>query len=184
MIGVFLHPITSSGQLLPENVHSATEQFGVDWSLDYTAEVISNLAGGLQTKTAYQGYLDLGMGIDLEKIFGLDHTSIHFNIINLHGQSPSAFVGDDLSVSNIDGVKTTRLQQLYFQYQPSNNKWGIKAGLLVVDEDYLATDGSDLFLHGAAATYWSTLSPNAPAWPVASTALQAHYNLMTIGRYD
>lgn len=189
MIGVFLHPITSSGQLLPENVHSATEQFGVDWSLDYTAEVISNLAGGLQTKTAYQGYLDLGMGIDLEKIFGLDHTSIHFNIINLHGQSPSAFVGDDLSVSNIDGVKTTRLQQLYFQYQPSNNKWGIKAGLLAVDEDYLATDGSDLFLHGAAATYWSTLSPNAPAWPVASTALQAHYNLndnwtLRLGAFD
>ncbi len=83
--GILLYPLTSRAQLLPENVHSATEQFGVDWSLDYTAEVISNLAGGLQTKTAYQGYLDLGMGIDLEKIFGLDHTSIHFNIINLHG---------------------------------------------------------------------------------------------------
>lgn len=175
--GILLYPLTSSAQLLPENIHSATEQFGVDWSLAYTAEVFSNLAGGLQAKTAYQGYLDLGLDIDLEKIFGLDHTSVHLNIIHLHGKSPSAFVGDELSVSNIDGVKTTRLQQLYLQYQPSNNKWGIKAGLLAVDEDYLSTDGSDHFLHGAAATYWSTLSPNAPAWPVASTAVQVHYNL-------
>src|SRR5699024_2765291 len=91
-------------------------------------------------------------------------------------------------VSSIDGAKTTRLQQFYVQYSPLNKKWSIKAGLLAVDEDYLITDGSDLFLHGAAA-YSATLSPNAPVWPVASTALQVRYDVndswtLRLGAFD
>src|SRR5699024_2940369 len=78
ILGFFLYPITGSAQLLPEHFHSTTEQFGVNWSLNYNSEIMSNLAGGSQTKTAYQGYLDLGMSIDLEKILGLDQTTINF----------------------------------------------------------------------------------------------------------
>lgn len=175
-LGIFLYPISSKAQILPKGFHSATEQFGVDWSLSYTAEVMSNIDGGRETETVYQGYLSLDVSINLEKLAGLKHTAINFNVIDLHGQNPSAFVGDDLLVSNISGAKTIRLQQLYLNFQTSNNKWNIKAGLLAVDEYYLTGPGSSLFMHGAAA-YLLTLSPNAPAWPVASTALQFRYNL-------
>lgn len=170
------HPIAAFAQLLPNHLHSSTEQYGVHWDLDYNSEVFSNLAGGNQTKTAFQGYLDLGIHLDLEKIVGLNRTSIDFNIINLHGKSPSSFVGDDLLVSNIDGAKTTRLQQFYVNYQSANNKLEIKAGLLAADEDFLTTSGSTLFLHMPAG-YSYTLSLNAPPWPVASTALQIRYDL-------
>lgn len=171
-----MHPITTFAQLLPNRFHSSIEQYGLHWSLNYNSEVFSNVAGGSKTKTAFQGYLDLGIHFDLEKIVGLKRTAIDFNVINLHGKSPSSFVGDDLLVSNIDGAKTTRLQQFFVNYQSSNNKLGIKAGLLAVDEDFLTTSGSTLFLHMPAG-YSYTLSPNAPPWPVASTALQVRYDL-------
>ena len=106
---------------------------------------MSNIAGGRQEKTIYQGYLDLAISVDLEKVVGLNQATINFKIINLHGQSSSKFVGDNLGVSNIDGARTTRLQQLYFQYQATNNRWGVKAGLLAADEVYLITPGSNLF---------------------------------------
>ncbi len=171
-----LHPITAFAQLLPDRLHSSTEQYGLHWSLHYNSEVFSNLAGGSQTKTAFQGYLDLDIHLDLEKMVGLNRSSINFNVINLHGKSPSAFVGDDLLVSNIDGAKTTRLQQFYVNYESANNKLGIKAGMLAADEDFLTTNGSVLFLHMPAG-YAYTLSLNAPPWPVASTAIQIRYDL-------
>ncbi len=119
--------------------------------------------------------MDLDIHLDLDKIVGLNRTSINFNVINLHGKSPSSFVGDDLLVSNMDGAKTTRLQQFYVSYQSADDKLGIKAGLLAADEDFLTSPGSTLFLHMPAG-YSFSLSPNAPPWPVASTAVQIRYD--------
>ncbi|RNC79653.1 MAG: hypothetical protein ED557_14110 [Balneola sp.] len=122
------HPATMFAQLLPNQFHSSTEQYGLHWNLDYNSEVLSNVAGGIQNKTVYQGYLDLNIHFDFEKIVGLKGTSIDFNVINLHGKSPSSFVGDDLLVSNIDGAKTTRLQHFFINYQSSNENLASKLG--------------------------------------------------------
>jgi porin len=171
-----LFPSIITAQLPADNLHTSSEKVGINWSLDYNSEVFSNLVGGRTNKTAFQGFLNLGVSLDLKKLIGFENTSIDFNVINLHGKSPSAFVGDDLLVSNMDGAKTTRVQQLFIHYQTSNGKLGIKTGQLAVDEDFLSTEGSSLFLHMPAA-YSFTLSPNSPPWPVASTALQIRYSL-------
>lgn len=60
--------------------------------------------------------------------------------------------------------------------------------MLAVDEDFLTTTGTTLFLHMPAG-YAYTLSPNAPPWPVASTAIQIRYDLteqwtLRLGGFD
>ena len=59
LLVTLLHPITAFAQLLSDRFHSSTEEYGLHWSLDYNSEVFSNVAGGIQNKTVFQGYLDL-----------------------------------------------------------------------------------------------------------------------------
>ncbi len=149
---------------------------GFGWEVGYIAESFANLDGGAQTGTALRGLLDLSADLDLDRLIGLSRVTAKVNVIHAHGESLSDLIGDDLLVSNIDAVPTLRLQNLWLEVGMPGDAWAIRVGKQAVDDDFLSTDGSVLFLHMAAA-YPFTLSPNAPPWPVSSLAAQVRHGL-------
>ncbi|MDT0620734.1 carbohydrate porin [Croceitalea vernalis] len=148
----------------------------IELGLSYFSESFSNLKGGAQTGTNYKGYLDFSGEFDLEKLVGFKRTSIFFNTIHVHGQSISDLIGDDLLSSNIEALAGFRMQNLYLQHQSKNEKLVLRFGKQAIDDEFLTTDISNLFVHGVAA-YPFTLSNNYPQWPVAAMSVFASYQL-------
>jgi carbohydrate-selective porin OprB len=148
----------------------------VNLGVSYFSESFSNLKGGAKTGTNYKGYLDLSGNFDFDKLVGVKRTSLFFNTIHVHGQSISDFVGDDLLSSNIEALSGFRMQNLYVQHQSKNEKLVLRFGKQAIDDEFLTTAISNLFLHGVAA-YPFTLSTNYPQWPVAAMSVFASYQL-------
>ena len=80
--------------------------------------------------------------------------------------------------SSIDGLDALRIQNLWLGFQDSNESFEIRFGKQAVDDEFIITEKSNLFIHGAAA-YVLTLSMNAPQWPTASWAV---YNSLKTGK--
>lgn len=148
----------------------------IDLGLFYFADSFSNLKGGAKTGTNYKGYLDFSGNLNLEKAVGVKRTSLFFNAIHVHGESISNIIGDDLLSSNIEALSGFRMQNLYLQHTSKNEKLLLRFGKQAVDDEFMTTAISNLFLHGVAA-YPFTLSNNYPQWPVAAMSVFASYQL-------
>ena len=148
----------------------------IDLGLFYFADSFSNLKGGERTGTNYKGFLDFSGNLNLEKAIGTKRTSLFFNVIHLHGQSISDIIGDELLSSNIEALSGFRMQNLYLQHTSKNEKLVLRFGKQAVDDEFMTTAISNLFLHGVAA-YPFTLSNNYPQWPVAAMSVFASYQL-------
>ena len=100
------------------------------------------------------------------------------NVGWLSGKSISDAIGDIYLASSIDGLDALRIQNLWLSFQDSNESFEIRIGKQAVDDEFIITEKSNLFIHGAAA-YVFTLSMNAPQWPAASWAV---YNRLKTGK--
>ena len=63
------------------------------WKLNYVGEVFGDLAGGMKQGAIYEGYVKLGLGINLEKLAGWKDTVFYANFLYPHGASPTALTG-------------------------------------------------------------------------------------------
>src|ERR1700712_5487318 len=87
--------------------------WGVALSATYIGEVLGNASGGIRRGVVYDGRLDLGVDVDLEKLTGWSGATFHANIYQIHGDGLSRdYVGNLMLVSGIEAYPSTRLYEL------------------------------------------------------------------------
>jgi porin len=131
-----------------------TEQLearGITSSANATGMWIGNVAGGLEKGGVYNTLGVFSAEADLEKFTGVwKGATAGVDLYWIRGKSASwYFVGDALTVSNLDGYDSIRLYQAWLQQDFWEGRVSLRAGSLAADEEFTGTDGGGLFSNGA-----------------------------------
>jgi porin len=149
---------------------------GFSFSPVLIAELMGNPSGGEGRGLIFDGVLNLGLDIDLERLTNWwSGGSIHANALWIFGPSLSGqFVGDISNTSNISGYNTIRLQELWFEQSFWLQRASIRVGLLAADAEFFISSYGALFLNGTfgAFTFVGSNLPNPPVYPEAVPGLR------------
>ena len=148
---------------------------GVTFGLVHTTELLSNVRGGLRRGTIFDGKLEAIVGIDLGRLAGLHGLSFYANGFQLHGsRGPNrTLVGGLNTVSNIEALPATRLSELWLEQQLPGGLASVRAGQLVVDTEFLASQYFAFFISSDWPTNPKTGIPGAgPAYPLSTPGVR------------
>jgi porin len=117
--------------------------------LIYDGELISNVAGGLQRGTTYEGVAQAQFTFNFRRIFGWRGASGFFFIAGLHGGQPEPLVGDIQGVSDLEGQPMLRVQELWIQQNAIGNRVSLLAGRYDVNSEFYLSRSGELFLNSS-----------------------------------
>jgi len=124
------------------------EDRGVSLFGSYTCEVWGNTTGGLKTGSVYTGLLEFGAEVDLEKLVGWSGGSVGTSWLWLSGRDASEdLVGNFLTISNIAGLNTLRMMELWFQQNFLEDKISLRLGNITADSEFVVSDFGGLFIN-------------------------------------
>ncbi len=91
---------------------------GIKFSLDYTAEIASNVSGGLRTGTDYAHQVSFGTDIDWQQLANIDGFSTHTAMVQRAGRNASNdYIGDHvLQAQEIYGAGFGQAVHLVYAY--------------------------------------------------------------------
>lgn len=152
----------------------------VTLSAVYTADIRSNVDGGVARGTRYLDNLDLQVAIDADRLVGWHGARLFFYGIHDNGVSISRLVGDVQTVSNIETkVPAARLFEAWIEQDVGRNG-SIKAGLYNLNSEFDTTQSGGLFLvssHGIGPDI-SQSGRNGPSiFPITSLAVRGEWKL-------
>ena len=115
---------------------------GIDFEFFYAASLPSNLSGGIETGTLYQGALLMTLDLNSDKLAGYHGGTFHVGSLWLNGAKPFSdhYVGDLNKVNLIDFPNSFRLWELWYQQKFANDKLSFKLGDMVVDHDFIVPE--------------------------------------------
>jgi porin len=153
---------------------------GVHFQAGYAGEVLANVSGGLRRGAIYEGLLELGLTLDTEKRRWWKGGTLHTSALFPHGPGFSGkYVGDVLTVSNIEAYESFRLYQLWFE-QKIGEKFSLRMGQLLADDEFAFTEPGSYFMNSAFG--WPAfISANTintgPAFFVAAPGIRLRYEI-------
>ena len=152
---------------------------GVEFSAQYTADVLSVVSGGLSTGTDYLDKLDLELDVDFAELWerGAGKVRIH-GFYNNGASFTEDRVGDLQVVSNIEASGGWRLFQFWYEFGTAN--WSIRAGLYDLNSEFDANEAGGLFLnssHGIGAEIGLSGRNGPGIYPVSAVALRTAVSL-------
>jgi porin len=154
-------------------LRSSLEEKGLKLGLNYIGEVLGNLAGGVSHGTVYDGRLEMVLDLDLEKAVGWTGGTFHANAYQIHGRGLSAnYLGNNqLTVSNIEATRATRLFDLWLQQTLFDGFLSVRAGQMAVDDEFIISQYAATFIN-ATFGWPGILAVNSvsggPAYPLAT----------------
>ena len=114
---------------------------GVLFNFTYAADPIGVVSGGIKRGAFYNGFLDLGTDIDLEKLIGWKGGHFHVNGFYPHGENGSAnYVGDIGTFSNIEAYDTYRLYELWVEQNFFEDRFSLRVGQITFDSEFAVLD--------------------------------------------
>jgi porin len=148
---------------------------GVVFNFTYTADGFGVVSGGIRRGVLYNGLLDLGTDIDLEKLAGWKGGHFHVNAIYPHGANGSAeYVGDIGTFSNIEAYDTGRLYEVWLEQSFFEDRFSLRVGQITFDSEFAVLDAyggifvqSGFGVPGAIAT-----NLPLPAYPNAAPGIR------------
>lgn len=152
----------------------------VTMSAVYTADIRSNVDGGVKRGTRYLDNLDLQVAIDADRLVGWHGARMFFYGIYDNGVSISRLVGDVQTISNIETkVRAARLFEAWIE-QDVGRIGSIKAGIYNLNSEFDTTQSGGLFLissHGIGPDI-SQAGRNGPSiFPVTSLTVRGELKL-------
>ena len=151
------------------------------WKLIYVGEVFGDLSGGMKQGAIYEGYVKLGLGLNLEKLAGWKGTVFYANFLYPHGASPTQnFVGDLNFVSNIDAYDSARIFKCFVQKNFAEDRFSLRVGIMAVDKEFFVSEGAGLFLNSGFGTF-PVISQDvvAPVYPVSAPGVRLVWKAST-----
>ncbi|MBI5170881.1 MAG: carbohydrate porin [Candidatus Eisenbacteria bacterium] len=131
--------------------HEQLAARGITSTASATGLWLGNVAGGLQKGGVYNTLGVFTVEADLEKFTGAwKGATAGADLYWIRGKSASwYFVGDALTVSNLDGYDSIRLYQVWLQQDFWEGRVSLRAGSLAADEKFTGTESGGLFSNGA-----------------------------------
>ena len=153
---------------------------GVFYQINYNADVLGNVSGGLKRGATFSGRLELGVDADLEKLMGWQGASFHTHLFHIQGAGLSRnFIGNLMPVSNIEAIPKLRLFELWIE-QKFGEKFSVRLGQLGVDSEHATSSYAGLFNNGTfgwPAILGANLPGGGPAYPLATPGARAKYEI-------
>lgn len=117
--------------------------------LIYDGELISNVAGGIQRGSTYEGVAQAQFTFNFSRIAGWHGASAYFFIAGIHGGQPEPLVGDLQGVSNLEAPPMLRVQELWLQQNALGNRISLLAGRYDVNSEFYLVRSGELFLNSS-----------------------------------
>ena len=161
----------------PGDIRRRLAERGITYKLNYTGEVISNVSGGLQRGTTYEGLGEFVLDVDFEKRIGWKGLSFHTNVFQIHnGVEPTpTFLGSLDRVSSIEARSTTRLFEAWFEQKLFDDRLSIRLGQLAADSEFIISRSAENFLNstfGFPTIAAVDLPSGGPVYPLATPAVR------------
>jgi porin len=98
------------------------EEKGITAELLYVGEFWSNVGGGTKEDETYLGTVDLMLTFDTEKLGLWDNGTFFVYGVDAHGgeKLTGEIVGDTQGASSIEGSRSSRILELWYEHQVSN----------------------------------------------------------------
>ena len=151
-------------------------KYGISFSASDSENLLGNFAGGVKNGATLQGVLTLGLDVDTGKAFGLQGGTLHVTALQLHGRPLTPSYLDNLNAANgNEGENATRLWELWYDQQFLNNKFDIKIGQQSIDNEFMGSTYSALFVNTRAG--WPLIPSvdlygGGPAYPLSSLGVR------------
>jgi porin len=153
----------------------------------YNAGFWSNLRGGFETGTRYEGFAQWWLEADLDELLGWKGGSFDITWNSYHGGEPSAdLVGPfpSQAVSNLEAAVSVRFYEIFLRQTWGDDRFIFKAGQLAADSDFFVSENADALLNGTFGFFGIDRSREiAPFYPVAAPG--AYFRASTAdGRWE
>lgn len=150
-------------------------------SLVYTAEIDSNVDGGMARGVRYLDNLDLQLAADGERLIGWRGARAFVYLIYNNGTPfSSSLVGDVQTVSNIEtGIRALRLFEAWVE-QDIGAAGSVKVGLYNLNSEFDTTASGGLFLlssHGIGPDLSQSGQSGPSIFPVTSLAVRGEVQI-------
>jgi len=132
---------------------ASMDDHGILLETTNTVDVLSNISGGIERKTAAVGDLDLLLTVDMKKLVpALRGGTLFVYGLGTYGDDPSKHVGDIQAVSNIAAPNTWKLFEAWYQ-QNLFERFSLLAGLYDVTSEFdVMVSSSELFVNSSFGT--------------------------------
>ncbi len=157
-------------------IRTALGKYGISFNATDSENLLGNLSGGVKTGATVQGVLTLGVDVDTGKAFGLQGGTFHVTALQIHGRALTPSYLDNLNAANgNEGENATRLWELWYDQQFLDNKFDIKIGQQSIDNEFMGSTYSGLFVNTMAG--WPLIPSDdlyggGPAYPLSSPGLR------------
>lgn len=145
---VTVAPATSFSQASAEATTEAAAR-PVSFSFNSKSEVMNNFRGGNRSRADVLGNMNLGVGLDFERLVGLSGSSALFQGLGIYGSQPSEAIGDIQGASNLSGPHAFKLFQAWLQQNLFADRLSVLVGLHDLASEFGATDSSDPFINSS-----------------------------------
>jgi porin len=121
---------------------------GVTPGLSDSAEILSNPVGGITQGTIYDGLLTGSLDLDLDRLLKWRGATFHVDGYLVSGRGLSqTFVGNLLTVSDIEALPTTRLHDLWLEQRFLDATASIRIGQIAFDDEFYISQYSTVFIN-------------------------------------
>jgi porin len=157
-------------------VRSYLEGQGVTFTFSYTNDFLANASGGIKTGAVGIGIFQPHVDLDLQKLLGWEGDKIHIHGLITHGPLFSAnYLGNILAVSNFEAGPVARLYALWYEHNAPDDRWSVRAGLMLADSQFLQSETAANFLNNGIS--WPTflagnLPASGPAYPLPAPGIR------------
>ena len=158
------------------------EEHPIDLSIVYTAELFSNVRGGLERSARYLDNLDVTLRVDAERAFGWRGATLFaYGLYNNGEPFSEDLVGAVQGVSNIEtGVQAARLYEAWIEQRFAADRGSMKIGLYDLNSEFDVIEAAALFLnpsHGIGPDFAQSGRNGPSIFPVTSLAIRGEYRL-------
>ena len=118
----------------------------------YTAGFWSNVRGGFETGTRYEGFAEWALFADLEALVGWKGGSFDINWYSYHGGQPSEDLVGLFPTQNVSGWETARSVRFYeilLRQTWGDGRFVFKVGQLSADTDFFVSENARALLNGS-----------------------------------
>jgi porin len=156
----------------------ALAKYGITFSLYEESEVFGNVTGGYRHGATYDGVTTPTIDVDTSKAFNWQGGTFQVSGFQIHGSNESfENLGVLQTVSGLEAPASTRLWELWYQQVLGKSGWDIKAGQQSLDQEFITTTQSLLFLNtmmGWPLLPSADLYGGGPAYPLSSLGVRLH----------
>jgi len=167
------HAISPSDRKL---VFSMKMGLGVTFTFSYTNDFPANVSGGIKTGASAIGIFQPQVDLDLQKLLGWEGDRIHVHGLITNGPFFSSnYLGNILAVSNLEAGQVARLYALWYEHNAPDDRWSVRAGLMLADSQFLQSDTASSFINNGIS--WpvflaGNLPVSGPAYPLPAPGIR------------